>query len=115
MPVLVQCSTPGCVELVPIGQSACANHQRGTSTARGYDAGWSRAAARFKREHPFCGDRRHGQRPVLSQCFEEGRPTLAYAVDHVVPHRGDLGLFWDQNNWQSLCASCHAAKTRAGL
>ena len=32
-------------------------------------------------------------------------------VDHIIPHRGDQKLFWDQNNWQSLCKSCHDKKT----
>ena len=28
-------------------------------------------------------------------------------VDHIKPHKGDLNLFWDQDNWQPLCKSCH--------
>ena len=28
-------------------------------------------------------------------------------VDHVVPHRGDLGLFFDRSNWQTLCPDHH--------
>jgi 5-methylcytosine-specific restriction protein A len=37
-------------------------------------------------------------------------------VDHVIPHKGDRALFWDEaNNWQALCARCHALKTNAGL
>ena len=24
-------------------------------------------------------------------------------VDHIVTHRGDLDLFWDSGNWQTLC------------
>ncbi|MCL4065331.1 HNH endonuclease [Pseudomonas sp. GX19020] len=28
-------------------------------------------------------------------------------VDHIVPHRGDLGLFWDRLNWQTLCPDHH--------
>nr|WP_246414712.1 HNH endonuclease signature motif containing protein [Yoonia ponticola] len=31
----------------------------------------------------------------------------ATTVDHIKPHRGDKVLFWDKNNWQSLCTSCH--------
>ena len=34
-------------------------------------------------------------------------------VDHIVPHRGDMSLFWDVNNWQALCHECHARKTYA--
>ena len=28
-------------------------------------------------------------------------------VDHVIPHRGDLSLFWDRMNWQTLCPDHH--------
>lgn len=52
----------------------------------------------------------------MSQCFDEGRVTAAYQVDHVVPHRGDPVKFWDERgNWQSLCAACGSRKTRAGF
>ncbi|WP_368028316.1 HNH endonuclease signature motif containing protein [Paenibacillus sp. DCT19] len=32
-------------------------------------------------------------------------------VDHIVPHKGDEGLFWDSTNWQALCKRCHDIKT----
>ena len=92
------------------------DHHRGSQRERGYTRRWEGAAARFKARYPLCGMRPNGQPPVMSQCYEEGRTTLAYQVDHVVPHRGDQVLFWDDhNNWQSLCASCGARKSRAGL
>lgn len=28
-------------------------------------------------------------------------------VDHVVPHRGDHDLFWDEDNWQASCRWHH--------
>lgn len=28
-------------------------------------------------------------------------------VDHIVPHRGDMVLFWDAMNWQTLCPDHH--------
>ncbi len=31
----------------------------------------------------------------------------ATVVDHIKPHRGDPKLFWDQENWQALCARHH--------
>jgi 5-methylcytosine-specific restriction endonuclease McrA len=37
--------------------------------------------------------------------------TQASVVDHVKPHRGDITLFHDQSNWQSLCRECHNYKT----
>jgi 5-methylcytosine-specific restriction protein A len=59
--------------------------------------------------------RPHGVPPVMSQCYDQGIVTPAYQVDHVVPHRGDAALFWDQDNWQSLCAQCGNTKSAAGL
>ncbi|MGH6978064.1 MAG: HNH endonuclease signature motif containing protein [Brevundimonas sp.] len=32
-------------------------------------------------------------------------------IDHIKPHRGDMKLFWDRNNWQPLATSpCHASR-----
>jgi len=36
---------------------------------------------------------------------------IATDLDHVVPHKGDLRLFYDEKNWQSLCGVCHRRKT----
>ena len=89
---------------------------RGSSRERGYTRRWEKRAALFKARHPLCGMRPDGRPPVLSRCYDAHRVTPATEVDHVIPHRGDAGLFWDElNNWQSLCASCHARKTAAGL
>jgi 5-methylcytosine-specific restriction protein A len=42
--------------------------------------------------------------------------VVATQTDHVRPHRGDRALFWDrEGNWQSLCRTCGARKTQAGL
>jgi 5-methylcytosine-specific restriction enzyme A len=52
----------------------------------------------------------------MSRCAELGIVTDATQVDHVVPHRGNDDLFWDeQGNWQALCATCGARKSQAGL
>ena len=36
-------------------------------------------------------------------------------LDHIIPHRGDQKLFWDEGNWQALCKACHDRKTGRGL
>jgi hypothetical protein len=36
---------------------------------------------------------------------------IANVVDHIIPHRGDMELFWDESNWQSMCEPCHNRKT----
>lgn len=69
---------------------------RGTSAQRGYGYKWQKARAGHLRSHPLC-----------VMCERKGRLVAAIIVDHVVPHRGDMQVFWDQSNWQSLCKLCH--------
>ncbi|WP_326537644.1 HNH endonuclease signature motif containing protein, partial [Pseudorhodoferax sp.] len=33
--------------------------------------------------------------------------VVATIADHIVPHKGDLGRFFDRGNLQSLCKPCH--------
>jgi 5-methylcytosine-specific restriction endonuclease McrA len=68
-----------------------------TSAQRGYGYKWQKAREDYLAKHPLC-----------VYCEREGRVTLATVVDHKVPHRGDMKLFWDSNNWQSLCATHHS-------
>ena len=80
------------------------NARRDTSLAKLYkSARWARARAAFLASNPYC-----------VHCLEHpAAPSLVAArhVDHIRPHRGDVDLFWDQTNWQPLCASCHSRKT----
>lgn len=75
---------------------------RGSSSQRLYGARWRRESGLFLLEHPFCTDpyKRHGD--IL---------VLADEVDHIIPHKGDLTLFWDKDNWQGLCKPDHSRKT----
>ena len=34
-------------------------------------------------------------------------------VDHITPHRGDMNLFWAQDNLETLCRDCHAIAKRS--
>ena len=47
--------------------------------------------------------------------MKENKLTPATVVDHIIPHRGDRKLFWDESNWQSLCERHHNEKTGRGL
>jgi 5-methylcytosine-specific restriction enzyme A len=49
--------------------------------------------------------------PLCVQCETEGATTLATVVDHKVPHRGDMKLFWNMANWQAMCKTHHDSKT----
>lgn len=70
--------------------------RRASAHQRGYDARWRRARLAYLAAHPLC-----------VMCRRLGRTTAATVVDHSVPHKGDDRLFWDQANWQSLCAPHH--------
>lgn len=49
--------------------------------------------------------------PLCRRCGEKGILTPAVEVDHIEPHRGDMGLFYSRANCQPLCRPCHSAKT----
>ena len=43
-------------------------------------------------------------------CFKCNRAPSTHA-DHIVDHKGNERLFYDFNNLQGLCESCHSEKT----
>ena len=45
--------------------------------------------------------------PLCVMCSAKGVVRPARVVDHKRPHKGNASLFWDQNNWQSLCYPHH--------
>ena len=103
------CRYPGCPNLCDSGVY-CRQHSqyssdrlRGNAEARGYNAEWRRARKAFLQQNPLC-----------SECRKAGKLTPATVVDHIIPHRGDKRLFWDEKNWQPLCKSCHDRKTGGG-
>jgi 5-methylcytosine-specific restriction protein A len=61
-----------------------------------YGYKWQQAREGYLRKHPLC-----------AECERRGLVVAATVVDHIIPHRGDMVLFWDTNNWQSLCKTCH--------
>lgn len=74
--------------------------EKTSSTARGYGYAWQKARARHLQAHPLC-----------VRCLETtGKPVAGTVVDHRIPHRGDQALFWDPDNWQTLCATHHSAE-----
>ncbi|HSW62191.1 MAG TPA: HNH endonuclease signature motif containing protein [Dissulfurispiraceae bacterium] len=58
---------------------------------------WRKARIWWLNSHPLC-----------VMCLQQGRDTAATVIDHIIPHNDDYEKFWDSNNWQSLCASCHS-------
>jgi 5-methylcytosine-specific restriction protein A len=79
-----------------------AKESRPTSTQRGYGYRWQQTSKGYLRAHPLAVDIFHEHK---------GRVMLAQVVDHIKPHRGDMALFWDPNNWQGLTKADHDRKT----
>ena len=100
------CKHNNCKYLVPHGKQYCDEHAKEqirdvkTTSEKGYTSKWNKARTRFLRKHPLC-----------EHCLKKNIYTKAVVVDHVTPHRGDETLFWNENNWQALCKSCHDRKT----
>ena len=105
------CRYPGCPAVVPrpgyCDAHSASMHRDYGRARRGFDAEvgfyqsrqWRSVRAAFLREHPLCG-----------ACGVAGRLVPAQVVDHVVPIK-DGGARFEAANLQSLCVSCHNAKT----
>jgi 5-methylcytosine-specific restriction enzyme A len=50
---------------------------------------------------------RLGIEPLCRLCNAAGKLTPACVVDHIIPHKGNVELFFDLENTQSLCRTCH--------
>ncbi len=72
-----------------------------TSAQRGYGYAWQKAREGHLANSPLC-----------VMCERDGRVTLATVVDHSIPHRGDMKLFWDTSKWQSLCKQHHDSEAQ---
>jgi 5-methylcytosine-specific restriction enzyme A len=70
--------------------------RRGTSASRGYGHKWQQARLGYLAKHPLC-----------VCCLANERVTPARMVDHVVPHEGDMTVFWRSEDWQALCDDCN--------
>src|SRR5262245_16942051 len=75
-----------------------------TFRQRGYTRRWDICAKLFLGRNPLC-----------RMCEAAGKITVAELVDHIIRHRGDQALMWDESNWQPLCRPCHKVKTAQEL
>lgn len=100
------CRHPGCPNLSE--GVYCEEHRalyaRESAYRRGYGHKWRAVRAQFLRRNPLC-----------VECLKRGKIAPATVVDHIIPHRGDEKLFWEERNWQALCKVCHDRKTGSGL
>lgn len=79
-------------------RKAEADRRRPSANARGYTSKWQTESKAFlalpQNRNCACG------------C---GR--VADMVDHIIPHRRDMKLFWSRSNWQPMAASpCHNSR-----
>lgn len=107
------CRYPGCPELIS-GKTTppyCDTHKkkkdkdydkyyRDKKKRRLYNHRWRKAREIYLQQHPLC-----------VECKSRGDIAIADVVDHITPHKGDYDLFWDEDNWQPLCETCHNRKT----
>lgn len=102
MPVKPQTHKPG----RPVTKRhVAASETRGKTAERGYGAKWQKARAAYLAAHPLC-----------VHCEAQGKVRLATDLDHIVPHRGNMTLFWDfKGNVQPLCSLHHKIKTGKGM
>jgi 5-methylcytosine-specific restriction protein A len=74
---------------------------RGGARARGYDADWDRARRAHAAVEPLC-----------RRCAQRGLDVPMSVVDHIVPIPVAPELRLEDGNLQSLCHTCHSAKSR---
>jgi 5-methylcytosine-specific restriction protein A len=98
------CSYPGCQTLTH--ERYCETHKKeitrtqNATNSKLYTYQWRKSSKEFLKKHPLC-----------VHCIKDGRLSPSTEVDHIKPHGGDRKLFWNKNNWQALCKSCHSKKT----
>lgn len=117
---LYNCAFPGCYVVVDAPRSYCKRHEaygvqqaakriadakapRWAGAERPNDAlyntaRWRKESKAWVKEHPEC-----------TVCGTTLEPT----VDHIVAPKGNDELFWDHDNWQTLCRYHHNQKTSA--
>ena len=102
------CRFEGCNNLT--SKTYCEEHRhfkpeefRPNAYRRGYSKKWQRARKVYLIKNPLC-----------VECMKKGKYSSATVVDHIIPHKQDRKLFWDRENWQSLCKRCHDKKTARG-
>ena len=110
------CNHPGCGKVI-VNRAKCDKHTtvkpeqarhtdrrlgRASAADRGYDYKWHKARTTYIKRNPLC-----------VHCLAEGKTVAGSDVDHIIRHKGQADpLFWDRNNWQTLCKPCHSRKTR---
>ena len=102
------CYEPGCPNITHSTyckthtkkQSTVYDRLRGNSNKRGYTYRWSKERTAHLNRYPLC-----------VECLKLDVIRTATEVDHIIPHKGDMKIFWNHRNWAGLCKTCHSQKT----
>ena len=99
------CRAPGCIGYA-VAEGFCPKHKN-------YRPGAPLGPHQYRRYHRLVSyqDARAGWLMEHPLCFLCGDP--GNVLDHIIPHKGDRTLYFDQANWQTLCKTCHDRKTYA--
>lgn len=57
---------------------------------------WNKACEQYLSTNHFC-----------DECDKRGYIVPAEHVRHIRNPKGNQALFWDMNNWQAVCITCH--------
>lgn len=83
-------------------------HRQQTKARPRNTGAWREASAAWLQKYPLCV--LCLVRGKLNDGADAMRATTQrnLVVDHIEPHRGNLELFWDESNWETLCrCPCH--------
>jgi len=117
--ILHQCNHAGCRELIPKSERYCVKHFKSRPKKQSWTYQYRKAI--YGKYHKFYNSKRWTKtsrsyrlaNPLCVSCKAQGLYVLAQVVDHIIPIRTDVGWEkrWDNDNYQSLCRSCHNIKT----
>lgn len=102
------CKAAGCMKLTADGY--CPDHR--PKSERKESASWHHLYTNPRYGWKRRRDAQLAREPFCCECAKYGLRVRATEVDHVIPHRGNLDLFY-KGKLQSLCHTCHSRKTMA--
>ena len=106
----MKCKRLGCIER-SVEKGYCTHHMNNTTDAPkkrirpDYDGLYNTAWWRRTRKYLLASS------PLCARCAYYDVTTPAIDVDHIEMHRGNETLFYDYNNLQPMCRSCHSWKS----
>jgi 5-methylcytosine-specific restriction enzyme A len=118
LPVQLCKGRAGCPNLVQRGvcddcrEKGFAKENRPNAAQRGYGGKWPSYSRGFLKRNRLCKGLRVEIGGAVVINTHPGRVVPSVATDHIIPVEGQSDpLFWDEDNHQPACKSCHSVKT----